>query len=212
MKNKVYIGMLLLSIEMDSQSRKKVVNKLLRDMLSQISLNNKFEFYKTDNGKPILVHPKGWHYNISHSKNIAVCSISNCSIGVDIERTSSKRDYLSIAETWFHSEEIKLIGKSKVDKKKLFYHLWTRKEAWIKEKGKSVWSMKATPDMSLYHHFLRTWNVKHDTANYSMSLFMNPGINSKQKTSIDFMDSYTIPNIKITPENSFPEQPVLTEE
>lgn len=203
METQVYIGMVLLSIEMNGQNRKKAVNNLVKSMLFQISNEKEFKSYKTDEGKPVLTSPEGWNYNISHSKNIAVCSICNTSIGVDIERIKLKRDFIAIANTWFHPEENRVIKISEDNACIIFYHLWTRKESWIKEKGKSVWSMKKTPNMNSYHNFVKTWDVEYCNERYSLSISLGSVKNSNRDISIDFMNDFTVPDMIITPYNLF---------
>ena len=84
-------------------------------------------------GKPYFENG-GIHFSISHSKNIAVCAISQSEVGIDIERLDKERDYLSLAERYFTKKEYEKIRESE-NIKEAFIKYWTAKEAYIKYTG-----------------------------------------------------------------------------
>lgn len=106
------------------------------------SLNQKNEdliFKKNYFGKPYLFGFPDFNYNISHTKNAFIVGFSEKSLGVDIEKNKSVD--LIIAEQFFNKNEIDYILSGKSGQEKLFYQIWTRKEAYIKKSGKGL----ATP-------------------------------------------------------------------
>ena len=80
-------------------------------------------------GKPYL---KGnpLYVNISHSKNITVCVVSNNEIGVDIQRITYKKRVL---EKCFNQKEQDM---AKTDKE--FTIIWTKKESFSKKIGYGI--------------------------------------------------------------------------
>ena len=84
-------------------------------------------------GKPYF-ESGGIYFSISHSKNIAVCAVSESEIGIDIERLDKEREYLSLAERYFIKSEYEKIKESE-NIKETFVKYWTAKEAYIKYTG-----------------------------------------------------------------------------
>jgi 4'-phosphopantetheinyl transferase len=83
--------------------------------------------------------PLPLYFNLSHSGNFAALAIcTRGEIGVDIE-TARKRSYLQIVERFFHADEIKQLHLcDKEQQEKLFYCLWTLKEAFFKAIGTGI--------------------------------------------------------------------------
>lgn len=73
-----------------------------------------------------------FYISISHSKNIVVVAISlqNQPIGVDIE-FQKDRNFPELIHS-LGSENEKVLFQKSPDKKRMFYRLWTAKEAYIK--------------------------------------------------------------------------------
>ena len=93
-------------------------------------------FSKTKDGKPFLPNSR-INFNISHSSDwIILAFCKDHSIGVDLEAIRDI-DFLRISKRYFNQEEqIFLINSD--DPKRLFFDLWSRKEAIIKAKGKRL--------------------------------------------------------------------------
>lgn len=112
------------------------VDYLLRYALNEIGIEyNNIEIDFEKNNKPILKNIEGVYFNLSHSKEIAICAISNNEIGCDVQKKIGNN--LEIANRFFCKEEIDLINKSKTVKQKedMFYRLWTLKESYMKALG-----------------------------------------------------------------------------
>ncbi|NWH06203.1 4'-phosphopantetheinyl transferase family protein [Desulfobacter latus] len=96
-------------------------------------------FSTNEHGKPFLVGFPKIHFNLSHSHGAAVCALCrNAAVGVDVEDLGRHTD-LSIADRFFSSFEAALVSKAPgAEKRKLFFDIWTLKEAYIKAVGKGL--------------------------------------------------------------------------
>ena len=79
-------------------------------------------------------------FNLSHSHNLCIIAVSSGSeIGIDIEYVNRDIDVLEIAERCFSRREIEELGSLRGDlQRRAFYRCWTRKEAYLKGKGKGL--------------------------------------------------------------------------
>lgn len=91
------------------------------------NLNLKFDNIIYKNEKPYFEN-ENIYFNISHSGNYVICSISDKEVGCDIEKISSNN--LDIAQKFFNEKEIKNIHNDND-----FYRYWTLKESYIKYLG-----------------------------------------------------------------------------
>lgn len=84
---------------------------------------------KLEHGKPYLVNHRDIEFNISHSGDFAICSISMHSTGVDIENTDRKNtDILPLKKTFTCKEREKYNLED-------FFRIWVMKESYLKMKG-----------------------------------------------------------------------------
>jgi len=91
---------------------------------------------KNKYGKPFLANFPNVHYNISHTKGLVVCAISDSCVGIDVERIKpfNKR----IVERFFSKNEREYIFASKENQDERFAEIWTKKESYIKWIGKGM--------------------------------------------------------------------------
>ena len=91
---------------------------------------------KNKYGKPFFVNFPKVHYNVSHTKGLIVCAISDSRVGIDVERIKpfNKR----IVERFFSKNEREYIFASKENKDGRFAEIWTKKESYVKWLGKGV--------------------------------------------------------------------------
>ena len=82
-------------------------------------------------GKPYLQNNENIFFNFSHTKNIAVCAISNTEVGIDVEEV---REYNPIIADKILSDE----EKSKIKNDEDFFKYWTIKEAVCKCEGTGI--------------------------------------------------------------------------
>lgn len=101
---------------------------MLDYVLKENNISN-YEIYYNKYGKPYL--NKGLYFNISHTKNIVVCVLSDKEIGIDIEYL---RYSDSIVKKCFNQKEKEIIKNSN-NKKEIFTIIWTIKESYVKLLG-----------------------------------------------------------------------------
>lgn len=93
-------------------------------------------------GKPRLAGESGCSvlFNISHSHDLVLIAIaSGREVGVDIEYTRDDLADVQIAERFFSDNEVAVLKSLPVEHQKdAFFNCWTRKEAFIKAKGKGL--------------------------------------------------------------------------
>ena len=100
---------------------------------------SEIEFSYSENGKP-HVAGSGADFNLSHSGDWVMLAFGrNRNIGVDVEKIKRTADIQSIASRYFAPEEITLIENSE-DTHAMFFHLWARKEAYVKACGSTLFS------------------------------------------------------------------------
>jgi len=113
-----------------------ILHQLLSDACPE---SNSFEIKHTENGKPYTDAPICFSY--SHSRQAHVYALSTRGeIGLDIEFTEKKRDFMALCKRYFHVDEYQQIKSlQSQDRRQFFYWLWTRKEAWCKLFGGVLW-------------------------------------------------------------------------
>lgn len=86
------------------------------------------------NGKPEI---EGIFFNLSHSKNMVICVVSDKSVGCDIELICKAPE--KVADRFFsEAEQSHLSQYSGEEKNKEFYRLWTMKESYMKMTGEGM--------------------------------------------------------------------------
>jgi len=99
----------------------------------------KVAFQYGPQGKPYLEHPPGnLYFNLSHSHGLALVAVSRHEIGVDVERVRPFND-LGFAERYFSPGEVEsLLSVPEHQRNEIFFHAWTRKEAFLKATGEGI--------------------------------------------------------------------------
>lgn len=89
-------------------------------------------------------------FNISHTKNLVICTMAGGGTGCDIELASRKVN-LAVAEKFFHQEEKDYLAgaQTQEESRKRFLTLWVLKEAHIKLLGTTIGAVKETPSFSI---------------------------------------------------------------
>ncbi|MBQ9031335.1 MAG: 4'-phosphopantetheinyl transferase superfamily protein [Parasporobacterium sp.] len=85
--------------------------------------------------KKLQLPGSSWHFNLSHAKDYAVCTVADAPVGVDIE--SFRVRELMSPERMLHPEEARLLAyiSNSNEKKKYFYECWVAKESYLKNLG-----------------------------------------------------------------------------
>lgn len=120
------------------QQRYRRCRCALRMVLSQYSGQNAshIEFQYGDFGKPELKNPD-FHFNLGHSGSKAIIGLSPEPLGVDIEYLGGMaRDIDNLIELVCHGSERQWLNLMSEDERlRMFYYLWTQKEAYCKMLG-----------------------------------------------------------------------------
>lgn len=124
-----------------------VARGLLRSLLGQyLDLKpSLLEFRYNVHGKPFIKHPatgSAFHFNLSHSAGLAVYAfIYTRSVGVDVQytRRKPKVDCEKMARFQFSLSEYQALCLLPADmREQAFYQCWTRKEAYVKARGRGM--------------------------------------------------------------------------
>lgn len=112
----------------------KILTRLLAAHYLQISYTQ-IMVIANSYGKPIIYSTDGEliNHNVSHSGDYVVLAFSlQGTIGVDIEKMRTLPEYQEIASSFHRNEYLKICNKKSL---KVFYRIWTAKEAYVKAKG-----------------------------------------------------------------------------
>ena len=105
---------------------------LMRKALSDRGISD-FALEYGKNGKP-YIKDKDIYFNLSHSENTVMCAVSDMEIGCDVEKVTDID--LEIAKRFFHCAEYEMLaGRTDVEKRDMFFRLWTLKESFAKATG-----------------------------------------------------------------------------
>ncbi len=96
-------------------------------------------FITSDHGKP-YIEGNPVYFNLSHSNNLGLAAIcGQFEIGVDIEYIRPEYSGLKIARRFFSEAEInELLALPEHQQTAGFFNCWSRKEAYIKARGKGL--------------------------------------------------------------------------
>lgn len=86
-------------------------------------------------GKPYLKDYPEIFFSLSHSGTMAALALSDGEIGIDIQESRGYSE--KIAKRFYHKDEFAMLQAVKEEngREKLFYQIWTGKEAYIKYTG-----------------------------------------------------------------------------
>ena len=87
-----------------------------------------------ENGKPKI---PGICFNLSHSEDMVICTVSKKPVGCDVEKV--KEINLKIAERFFAKKELEYLKSfEKNNRADAFFRLWTMKESYMKMTGEGM--------------------------------------------------------------------------
>jgi 4'-phosphopantetheinyl transferase len=88
-------------------------------------------------GKPLLASSRGLHFNVSHSEGMALIAVTRTGeVGVDVERIRPCEMHLDMADRFFTPGEAAALRALPRERgEEVFFHVWTRKEAFLKALG-----------------------------------------------------------------------------
>jgi 4'-phosphopantetheinyl transferase len=115
---------------------------ILRELLGKYAAISpaQLEFQYGDRGKPALRAETPVHFNLSHSRGLAVYAFArNRELGIDLEPIRPEFAGEGVAERHFSPQELeewrRLTPRLRAD---AFFLCWTRKEAYVKAKGEGL--------------------------------------------------------------------------
>jgi 4'-phosphopantetheinyl transferase len=118
--------------------RRAALRTLLAEQLA--SQPNEIAFIEGRHGKPELAAPfgqSGLHFSVSHSQDLALIALAyDRAVGVDVEAITELPDADAIARRYFtpaESAALRALGPD--ERRRQFFTLWTRKEAFVKATG-----------------------------------------------------------------------------
>ena len=88
---------------------------------------------ETEDGKPYLEGVRDFHFNLSHSGNLAVCAVSSLPVGCDVQEITDVK--LDIARRFTPEEYGKITALTGDMARDLLFRFWAAKESYIKAVG-----------------------------------------------------------------------------
>lgn len=173
----LYIRLFFFSID-SRKAYMPVLEDFLAEHVLRFSGEKKLTIKKESTGKPYLENIPGCFISIAHSAGIGVCVFSNRNAGIDLEFINASRKYQNIAEEYFSQDELNSLNGTTQEIRLKFYLLWTRKEAWLKKKGLSIWDIRKCGDMSKNVKSIRSWTLLLDHKEFALSLALD-SVNAK---------------------------------
>lgn len=121
-----------------------------------------------ERGKPAFAcEPSPW-FNISHSgDDIALLLSDEGEVGCDIEVIRARKNWPALAAGTFSEGELAEVASAEKEQQlETFWHIWTRKEAIIKQRGGNVWEMASVDSTGYAEGFI----TRYQTGALSISL------------------------------------------
>nr|WP_318383454.1 4'-phosphopantetheinyl transferase AcpT [uncultured Enterobacter sp.] len=97
----------------------------------------------SDQGKPMFAGHPEWWFNLSHSGDDIVLLLSDeGEVGCDIEAIRPRENWRALANAVFSTAEHAELEHTPAERQlAVFWHIWTRKEAMVKQRGGSAWQI-----------------------------------------------------------------------
>ncbi len=126
----------------DKKQEAKPQSDAILQQLLQNTMNTSMtvDILVNDYGKPYVKGPV--FFSHSNSANLyAYVVVEGFEVAIDVEKIKPQRNVIKLAKRHFHEDEIKYLSSfSHTEVQRQFYKLWTRKEAWCKLDGGTLWS------------------------------------------------------------------------
>lgn len=180
---------------------RKIIS-VLTELLLRFSLiknfdleQKKIKFRYNKYGKPMILNKKNLHFSISHSNSTISVLINDSPVGLDVE--FCRKVNFNIAKRFFTIDEYKTILSNK-DPNKMFFKIWTQKEAHIKLLGINFSKLLKTPkqkiDSEIFYHCF-------DFQSHIISIAC---LNAKTKIKIKYISLIEILSVFKIDEGLFP--------
>lgn len=129
-----------------------ILRVLLADILETAPESLRFAYSRY--GKPELIPPENaprLRFNLAHSEDCALFAFAwDRTLGVDIEALKSNTPCDELAQNYFSlAERATYFALPAPERRRAFFRIWTRKEAYIKARGEGLSRPLAQFDVSL---------------------------------------------------------------
>ena len=108
---------------------------LLDDVLRKSYGLSEIELETNEYGKPSLKNHPELHFNLSHSGDVVILTVSDTECGADIESTQRPHEAMGVANRFFSRNEYAAMLLS-ANPNEAFCRLWTLRESYVKMRGK----------------------------------------------------------------------------
>lgn len=126
--------MIILYMSVDQVNLSDCAYKLLKYGLSKYYGINNPCIARHEEGKPYLTNVDNVDFNISHTKGMVICGITdNGKIGVDVEH--NRKVHKNVPIKVYHKNEINYLSETLDVSGDRFFEIWTKKEAYTKYLG-----------------------------------------------------------------------------
>ena len=117
---------------------RELLERLNVGPLSQQRIPIELQYRFGPHGKPEIVDFP-LYFSLSHSGDYVLCAVSDREVGADIQKLQTA-DFSKLASRFFTEAEYKALGEcnSEAERQKLFFRLWTKKEAYGKLTGQGI--------------------------------------------------------------------------
>ncbi len=107
-------------------------------------------------GKPAFADATLPHFSLSHSAGLVVLALcEKGEIGCDVEAIRPRPSWPALAQALFSTDENQWLSEHHVPLE-AFWTLWSLREAWLKQQGRSVWEMASVAINPLQLRFTAT--------------------------------------------------------
>lgn len=150
-----------------------ILRQLLGDYL--VIAPSQVQFCYSDRGKPFLHQSEAdsLNFNVSHSEEYALYGFAfDRAIGVDIEYLRPMPDAESIAKRFFAPAELNHIQNAPPqDRHRIFFQLWTAKEAYLKAIGTGLTNMLDSVEIAFDENslaYFQSFSGERQTTNWKL--------------------------------------------
>ncbi|MFT4607342.1 MAG: 4'-phosphopantetheinyl transferase [Urechidicola sp.] len=92
-----------------------------------------WKFIEKKNSRPIVQNlPQGQWLSLTHSHGVICFCLHNQPIGIDIEQTQARPNFLALAKAFMNDDELELMNSEEYSTRDSFYKVWCAKEAFYK--------------------------------------------------------------------------------
>lgn len=109
----------------------------VEDILEELQSPVEIDYTYGRLGKPYFKNLP-WYFSMSHSGEYVFCAVSEREVGADIQKCKPLKNH-HLEKRYFTVREQQLLeGKTEGERQKIFYRLWTKKEAYGKLTGDGI--------------------------------------------------------------------------